>query len=67
MKATICDRCSKAYFEENKRGKRKYTMRVIKPETTNKQMSRGAEIDLCETCYAELVNWFEKSQNKQIF
>ena len=61
MKATLCDRCGKAFFESTKRGKREYTLRRILQGTANKQMSRGVEVDLCEACYAELKQWIENS------
>ena len=61
MKATLCDRCGNAFFESTKRGERQYTLRRILQGTTNKQMSRGVKVDLCEACYAELINWFKNS------
>ena len=63
MKALICDRCNKAYVDDdNKRGSHKYTVRTIGKEVVRKQMSRGTALDLCNDCYQSLIHWLEMDQ-----
>ena len=61
IKAYRCDRCNKLYEEYEISYP---TIGLVAYKKKSKDYSIIAEINVCEKCYKQLIQWFKKEQIK---